>query len=137
MCLYSVRGSKPSEDVTYDVDFRQMRRTERRSGAQKRVKWGPVPQRKSQQSGGRTQYQWDAWWNSLDFEFVFCLDLRRFVRICRVCRAQEPKELKNGHWADFEDPWNCQHFHSWELQLWEHQSTVLNMQDHTCMYVSK
>lgn len=74
VALYTVRGSKPSEDVTYDVDFRQMLRTNRRSGQPQQLRWGPVPGRQRNgaagASGGRTQYQW---------------------------------ELKNGNWADFEE----------------------------------
>eukprot|EP00435_Cladocopium_sp_Y103_P034806 s1319_g9.t1 len=75
VALYTVRGSKPSEDVTYDVDFRQMLRSNRRSGQSQQLRWGPVPGRRNGgalggAAGGRTQYQW---------------------------------ELKNGNWADFEE----------------------------------
>ncbi|CAK9057476.1 Chloride channel protein [Durusdinium trenchii] len=77
VALYTVRGARPSEDVSYDVDFRQLMRTTRSTGQQHRLRYVPHPSANASKlastasaSAGRTQYQW---------------------------------ELKNGAWADFEE----------------------------------
>ena len=50
------------QDVTYDVDFRQNLRTNRRTGATQRLKWGVVPRAPAAPPmAGKTQYQWDTW----------------------------------------------------------------------------
>ncbi|CAJ1389967.1 unnamed protein product [Effrenium voratum] len=79
VALYTVHGAKPSQDVSYDVDFRQLLRRDRGSGRQQRLRWDPTWAPRlgaagaisaADPGGAATRYQW---------------------------------ELKNGTWADFED----------------------------------
>lgn len=81
--LYSVRGARPSEDASYDVDFRTLLQTNRKTGKAQQLRWdqtalapGPAAGVGAHQvgagahAGARTRYQW---------------------------------ELRDGLWADFEE----------------------------------
>ena len=58
------------QDVSYDVDFRQLLRTNRSTGQQHRIRWAPHTVEMTSKlngmavggsSGGKTQYQWETW----------------------------------------------------------------------------
>lgn len=76
--LYSVRGARPSEDASYDVDFRTLLQTNRKTGKAQQLRWDQTALAPGSQvavgagahDGARTRYQW---------------------------------ELRDGLWADFEE----------------------------------
>ncbi|CAE7193965.1 clcC [Symbiodinium pilosum] len=73
VALYSVRGARPSDDASFDVDFRSLVQTNRKTGQVLQIRWDACASAGNCQAagqGGRTRYQW---------------------------------ELKDGEWADFEE----------------------------------
>ncbi|CAE7943947.1 CLC-B [Symbiodinium sp. KB8] len=78
MVLYSVRGARPSEDASYDVDFRTLLQTNRKTGKAQQLRWDQTALAPGSQVAvgagahdkARTRYQW---------------------------------ELRDGLWADFEE----------------------------------